>query len=269
MAGLSRDAIERGLANPGAWHIQVFDEVTSTNTLALERAAAGASERTVLLADSQTDGRGRAGREWRTPRGAALALSVIFRPGFTNDLWPWLGLAAALATRDAIERVTGIPGLVKWPNDVLINGRKAAGILLETRHVAVSDAESAVVIGIGINVNNRAAAFPEAFRDTATSLLDASGTVTDRNILAAVILNELHLAVDGLPGGIEAMRTRWRSTSATFGAMVAISTPGGLVEGIDHGLDPQGRLIVRTRDGERTVHTGEVLLCRTAAPLAT
>jgi biotin-(acetyl-CoA carboxylase) ligase len=67
---------------------------------------------------------------------------------------------------------------------------------------------------------------------------------------------------------VEALRDRWRSTSATFGAMVSVSTPGGLVEGIDDGLDSQGRLIVRTREGERTVHTGEVLLCRTAAPLA-
>ncbi|MFZ5861625.1 MAG: biotin--[acetyl-CoA-carboxylase] ligase [Nitrospirota bacterium] len=269
MAGLNRDAIQRGLNDPAAWHLHVFDEVPSTNTLALDLAAQDAPEWTALLADSQTNGRGRAGREWRTPHGTALAISIIVRPRVAADARPWVGLAAALATRDAIEHVTGMSGLVKWPNDVLISGRKVAGILLETRHGAVSDAASAVVIGIGVNVNNRAAAFPESFRDTATSLLDASGTVTDRQRLAAAILNEVHQVSGELPHGIETLRARWRSASATFGAMVAVSTPGGLVEGIDHGLDPQGRLIVRTRDGERAIHTGEVLLCRTLAPQTT
>jgi BirA family biotin operon repressor/biotin-[acetyl-CoA-carboxylase] ligase len=268
MAGLSRDAIRRGLANPKAWHIHVFDDVPSTNTLALERAAAGAPERTVLLADSQTAGRGRAGREWRTPHGTALALSVIYRPCFGNELWPWIGLTAALAVRDAVQRVAGISSAVKWPNDVLIGGRKVAGILLETRLAASHAPDQAVVVGIGMNINNRSAALPEAFRESAISLLDASGAVTDRNDLAAATLNALNLGIEGLPDSIEILRDGWRAASATFGAMVAISTADGLVEGIDHGLDSLGRLMVRTREGERTVHTGDVLLCRTAAPLA-
>jgi BirA family biotin operon repressor/biotin-[acetyl-CoA-carboxylase] ligase len=268
MAGLNLTAIQRGLANPDAWHIEVFDELPSTNTLALERAAGGAPERTVLLADSQTDGRGRAGREWRTPHGTALALSIIFRPRFGSALWPWIGLTAALAVRDAVERVAGVSGAVKWPNDVLVAGRKVAGILLETRHAASHGSDGAIVVGIGVNVNNRSAALPKAFRDTAITLLDASGTVTDRNNLAAATLDAVNAAIGGLPDTVEDLRGRWRSSSATFGAMVAVSTPGGLVEGIDDGLDSQGRLIVRTREGERTVHTGEVLLCRTAAPLA-
>ncbi|MFZ5877645.1 MAG: biotin--[acetyl-CoA-carboxylase] ligase [Nitrospirota bacterium] len=260
-------AIQRGLADPGVWDIRVFDEVSSTNTLALDLAAAGAAERTVLLADSQTDGRGRAGREWRTPHGTALAMSIIFRPRFGSALWPWLGLAAALAVRDAISRVPGISGAVKWPNDVVIAGRKVAGILLETRHAGTHASDAAVVIGIGINVNNRAAALPDSFRDSAISLLDASGAVIDRNALAAAVLSAANVEIDGLPGSVETLRDRWRSASATFGAMVSVSTPAGLVEGLDHGLDSQGRLIVRTREGERPVHTGEVLLCRTAAPL--
>lgn len=268
MAGLSLDAIQRTLTDPAAWHLHVFDEVPSTNTLALDLAGGGAPERTVVMADSQTAGRGRGGREWRTPHGTALALSVIIRPRFGNALWPWIGLAAAFAVRDAVERISGLCATVKWPNDILIGGRKIAGILLETRHAASEASEGAVVVGIGINVNNRAAAFPEAFRDTATSVFDASGTVTDRHVLAAAILNALRNGVDGLPETIETLRARWQTAGATVGAMVAVSTPGGMVEGIDRGLDPHGRLIVQTRDGERTVHTGEVLLCRTAAPLA-
>jgi BirA family biotin operon repressor/biotin-[acetyl-CoA-carboxylase] ligase len=197
-----------------------------------------------------------------------LALSIIFRPRIASAQWPWIGLAAALAARDAVERIAGVSGTVKWPNDVLIAGRKAAGILLETRHTASCASDGAVVVGIGVNVNNRSAALPEAFRDSAISLLDAAGAVVDRNELAAATLDAVNAGVGGLPDTVDALRERWRSTSASFGTMVAVSTPGGLVEGIDDGLDSQGRLIVRTRGGARTVHTGEVLLCRTATPLA-
>jgi BirA family biotin operon repressor/biotin-[acetyl-CoA-carboxylase] ligase len=267
MAGLSADAVKVGLTDPDAWHLHVFDEVPSTNTLALDLAGGGAPERTALLADSQTAGRGRGGREWRTPPGVALALSVIIRPRFTSELWPWIGLAAAFAVRDGIERVAGLRGTLKWPNDVLISGRKVAGVLMESRFHQSDPSGGAVVVGIGVNVNNRAAAFPESFRDTAASVLDLSGVVTDRNELAAAILNGLDHEMRSLPGAIGTYQDRWRTVSATFGTMVTISTPTGVVEGIDRGLDAQGRLILDTREGERAIHTGDVLQCRTVAPL--
>jgi BirA family biotin operon repressor/biotin-[acetyl-CoA-carboxylase] ligase len=245
MAGLTLKAVKQHLDDHTAWRLHLFDEITSTNSMALEMAEAGAPDRTTVLADSQTAGRGREGREWRTPRGTAIALSVIVRPRSGPEWWPWIGLAAAVATRDAVERVSGAAGRVKWPNDVLLNGRKVAGVLTETRWHPVDAERRAVVVGIGVNVNNRAAALPESFAATATSILDATGTITDRNVLVAEILNGLARELHGLPQTADALRSRWNAASATAGSQVAVSTPAGLIEGVDDGLDQLGRLIVR------------------------
>jgi BirA family biotin operon repressor/biotin-[acetyl-CoA-carboxylase] ligase len=269
MAELTIGAIQRHLRAPTPWHLHLFDEITSTNAVALEMAEAGAPDRTAVLAESQTAGRGREGREWRTPRGTAVALSMIVRPPSGPEWWSWLGLAAALATRDAIERVAGLAGRVKWPNDVLINGRKVAGVLTETRWHPGQPDRRAVVVGIGVNVNNRAAALPESFAAYATSILDASGVVTDRNVVAAEILGGFAEHMDDLPQRVDELRGRWAAVSATAGCRVAVSTPAGLIEGVDDGLGACGELMVRTRDGRaRPVHTGEVLLLRTVAPPA-
>jgi BirA family biotin operon repressor/biotin-[acetyl-CoA-carboxylase] ligase len=269
MSDLTLAAVQAHLNDPSNWHLHLLDETTSTNSLALEMAEAGAPDRTALLADCQTAGRGREGREWRTPRGTAIALSVIVRPGSGPEWWPWIGLAAAVAARDAIERVAGVGGFVKWPNDVLIGGRKVAGVLTETRWHPVRADHRAVVVGIGVNVNNRAAALPESYAASAASILDITGTLTDRNALVAEILNGLAREINGLPQHCDELRSRWTAVSATTAGQVAVSTPTGLLEGADGGLDSLGRLIVRTRDGcAHAVHTGEVLLLRTVSPPA-
>lgn len=267
MADLTLTAIRQQLDEPDGWHLHLLAETPSTNTIALEMAAAGAPHRTVVLADSQTEGRGREGREWRTPRGSAIALSVVVRPDSGPEWWPWIGLVAALAVREAIEHACGVAGRVKWPNDVLLNGRKVAGVLTETRWHPLHLDQRAVIVGIGVNVNNRAAALPESFSASATSILDAAGAITNRNRLAAAMLNRLAREVDDLPHSIDALKARWTVASATSGHQVTVSTPTGLLEGADEGLDPLGRLVVRTRDGRvAAVHTGDVLLLRTASP---
>jgi biotin-(acetyl-CoA carboxylase) ligase len=116
-------------------------------------------------------------------------------------------------------------------------------------------------------VNNRAAALPESYATAATSILDVTGTITDRSALAAEILNGLADEIDGLPRHSDELRSRWVAVSATIASQVAVSTPTGLLEGLDDGLDSLGRLIVRTRDGRaHAIHTGEVLLLRTVSP---
>jgi len=263
---LAVEAILRHLPVPSHWNLHVFDHLASTNTLALGWAAKNAPHGTVLLAESQSAGRGRGHRIWRTPRGTALALSVILRPSIELDRVPWIGLAAALATVDAIEAVTGLQCRVKWPNDVLIGQRKVAGILTECRF-KTENAPPAVVVGIGVNVNNRAAAFPEDIRTSATSLLDAGGSETDRNQLAAALLDALIRWVGTLRHGVEEVSGRWMMASATLGQHLAVLTPDGVVEGADRGLDPTGCLMLEQRDGvRRAIHSGEVLLCRTAVP---
>jgi BirA family biotin operon repressor/biotin-[acetyl-CoA-carboxylase] ligase len=269
MSDLTLAAVRAHLNDPRDWHLHLLEETTSTNAVAMELAEAAAPHGTVVLADAQTAGRGREGREWRTPRGTAIALSVIVRPGSGPEWWPWIGLAAAVATRDAIERVTGVIGRVKWPNDVLISGRKVAGVLTETRWHPVRGTRRAVVVGVGVNVNNRAAGLPESYAAAATSILDVTGTITDRNALAAEILNGLARDIDGLPRAAGELRTRWTAASATQGGHVSVSTPTGLLEGVDDGLDSSGRLIVRTRDRcAHAIHTGDVLMLRTVSPPA-
>ncbi|MEW6683579.1 MAG: biotin--[acetyl-CoA-carboxylase] ligase [Nitrospirota bacterium] len=267
MADLTPAAVQRHLDSSVVWRLHFFDEVTSTNTVALDLAEAGAPDRTAVLADSQIAGRGREGREWRTHRGSAIALSAIIRPSSGPEWWPWIGLVAAVATRDAVERVSGAVGRLKWPNDILLNGRKVAGVLTETRWHPLQTERRAVVVGIGVNVNNRAATLPESFAASATSILDATGTIIDRSVLVAEMLNGLATELDGLPHSADALRSRWTAASATAGSRVAVSTPTGLIEGVDDGLDSLGRLIIRTRDGRtHAVHTGEVLLLRTMSP---
>lgn len=268
MSDLTLAAVRTHLDDPNAWHLHVLDETTSTNAVALEMSA-HAPDRTVVMADAQTAGRGREGREWRTPRGTAIAVSIIVRPGSGPEWWPLIGLAAAVSTRDAIERVSGAEGRVKWPNDVLLSGRKVAGVLMETRWHPVHVDQRAVVVGIGVNVNNRAAALHEAFASTATSILDVTGAATDRSALVAEILTAFSREFHGLPRTADGLRARWVAVSATAGGHVAVSTPTGLLEGVDEGLDSLGRLMVRTRDGGlHAIHTGEVLLLRTASPPA-
>lgn len=260
---LNLDAIRRELSPADGWSLRVFDLVDSTNTLALGLAADGAPHGVVCLAESQHAGRGRGERIWRTPHGSALAMSIILRPSIERGRWPWIGLAAAVAVVDAIDETTGAQARVKWPNDVLIGEKKVAGILVESR----SQADSSAVVGIGINVNNRSAALPEDVRSSAVSLLDATGRVTDRNRLAAGVLNMLARRLAELPHDIETAARRWNAASATRGRYLSILTPGGSLDGIDQGLDASGRLLILGPDGgSRAIHSGDVLLCRTAPP---
>ena len=211
---LSVDAIRGFLSAPAAWTVHVVERVASTNTVALEWAAAGAPAGTALLAESQTAGRGRGGRTWRTPDGTSLALSVILRPAVAPDRLSWAAIAAAVATVEAIRDVAGVACRVKWPNDILIGARKVAGILTERRAEAGGAETPAVVIGVGVNVNNRAAALPEDVRDSAISLLDATGRATDRNRLAAALLDRLAHRVGELGDGRDELARRWPASLA-------------------------------------------------------
>jgi BirA family biotin operon repressor/biotin-[acetyl-CoA-carboxylase] ligase len=264
---LTVDAIRHELTAPGSWVVHVVDRLASTNTTALEWAASGAPHGTVLLAESQSAGRGRGDRSWRTPQGQALALSVILRPDLEADRRSWIGLAAAIAVVDAIDTVTGTPCRLKWPNDILIGPKKVGGVLTESRSPVDPVAPPAMVVGIGVNVNNRAAALPRDVRASSISLLDATGEVTDRNRLVAATLNALARVLESLRHGTHTLVERWTTVSATRGHHLAILTPQGLIEGTERGLDSTGRLILSQRDGsDRAVHSGEVLLCRTASP---
>ncbi len=171
------------LGVPAEFH----ESLGSTNELALLRAAGGAPEGLVIVAENQTAGRGRLGRSWWDEPGSSLLFSIVLRPSIEVARWPLFGIAMACAVAEAAGEAAGVPLDVKWPNDVLHLGRKVCGVLAESR--VPSPGSPALVVGAGTNVNQREGDFPEELRDRATSLrIAAGGSVIDTRALLAATL---------------------------------------------------------------------------------
>jgi BirA family biotin operon repressor/biotin-[acetyl-CoA-carboxylase] ligase len=220
----------------------------STNERAKELAAAGAPHGTLVTADEQSAGRGRQGRVWTAPPGKALLMSVVLRDlGRAHELVP---LAAAVAVCEATEAVApDIRCEIKWPNDVWIDRRKVAGILVEGR-----PQEGWMVLGIGLNVATAADEFPQELRETATSL-----AATGASAPVADVLAELLPALDRLIGAApDAMLDQWRTRDALLGQPLAWE--GGV--GTAQGITDVGDLLVETDDGQVELRAGEVHLRR-------
>jgi BirA family biotin operon repressor/biotin-[acetyl-CoA-carboxylase] ligase len=232
--------------------------VESTNDVAWDALAAGAPNGTVVVADLQTRGRGREGRAWHTPAGLGLAMSMLLRPGCERHTLTVLPLAAGLALAHALEEA-GAAGQLKWPNDVLIAGRKVSGILCESRRGP--DGDDAIVVGIGVNVFQMPADFPEELRAIATSLA-IEGAKTDREALAAAILNAFEpmwteLDEAGPAGIVEA----WRRRATFWGRTVTVRTPAGELSGTASTIAEDGALVLVGPGGASTrVVAGDVTL---------
>lgn len=223
--------------------------VDSTQTVAFALAAEGAPHRTAVVAETQRQGRGRQRRVWRDEPGQSLLLSVLLRPAAEPAALPALSLVAAVAVADALERAAGLAPRLKWPNDVLVDGRKIAGILLESR----LGADPVVVIGIGLNLGPRAV--PEDLREQATSVALAGGRPLDRDAALAAVLEALDLWIDRWAReGLAPVRARWRALADTLGRDVTVEGLAGVA--VD--LDADGALLVRVADGLRRVVAGEV-----------
>ena len=241
-----------------------YYKIGSTNAAAMQAAAEGAPEGTVLVAEEQTAGRGRGGHTWYSARGAGIYCSVVLKPALGPADSLLISLAAALAVHSAIEEVR--PDRVelvldlKWPNDVLAQGKKFCGILTEMN--AEPTRVRYLVVGIGINVNH--ARFPAELQNEATSLRLASGTIWSRVDLAAALLKSLHLEYRRLlSGDHESLLRRFCSLSSMVReASVFVEGNGGF-QGTTEGLDPRGFLQVRTNEGLRTVLSGTVRRLKT------
>lgn len=247
---------ERG---PSGCSLVRLEETTSTNDEARRAAQKGAPSLSVFVAESQTAGRGRQGRSWASPRGENLLFSVLFRLHAPANNLPLVALAAGLAVRDAVARAAPTASvLVKWPNDVLVSGRKIAGVLAES--VSGSSGPAVVVVGIGINVHTRV--FPAKLAERATSVwleLGPDAGPPDRAAILVDVLvglaRDVPLVAAHGPGFIHA---RLAAADALRGREVR--TDDGLV-GTAEGLDSDGRLLVRERDGElHRLAAGEVHL---------
>lgn len=221
----------------------------STNRVALELAEQGGGP-AVVVAESQSGGRGRLQRQWHSPPEAGIYASFLYWPRLEPQDLAKLTLAAGLALARALEKNTGLQPGLKWPNDLLLAGKKCGGILCECRLVA-GTGKPAVVIGIGLNVNTPSRDIPPELQHKATSLRLASGRAWDRGVLLAALGKELDIVVATMEQGRFAeILAAWRKRDALLGRELDWLTPGGrVVRGISLGPDQQGILQIRDHQG--------------------
>jgi BirA family biotin operon repressor/biotin-[acetyl-CoA-carboxylase] ligase len=230
-------------------HLVCRQETASTNADAFRLAEGGAEEGTTVIADGQSGGKGRRGRVWSSPAGVNLYCSVVLRPRIMPYEAPQLTFLSAVAVARAIEGSTALKPEIKWPNDVLVNRKKVAGLLNEMS--AETDGINFVILGIGVNLNMTTAQFPEDLRTPATSLLLEQGSPVNRLLFAALMLGELdRLYADFLQHGFEPVREEWQQRCNAGGREVVVSE-GGLesVRGMFDGIDGDGALLVRLPNG--------------------
>jgi BirA family biotin operon repressor/biotin-[acetyl-CoA-carboxylase] ligase len=238
--------------------LEVVAEIGSTNDAVMAAGRAGRSEGFAVLADRQTAGRGRRGRSWASPAGLGLYTSILLRPQPLSARVPLLTLVAGLGVAEAIEEIAGVTTQLKWPNDVLVEGRKIAGILAET--ASADERVDHVVIGIGINVNHGPQDLPEGLFPAATSLSIATGKTLPRGELAAAVFNALdrwyHAFSDGR---VEAILAAGRNRSAILGRPVEVFSDEEQWQGLAMDLDADGALLVQEDGGRlRRVIAGDV-----------
>jgi BirA family biotin operon repressor/biotin-[acetyl-CoA-carboxylase] ligase len=251
------EALAAALA-PGAFGrpLEFHLVVDSTNRCATDRARDGSAEGLVAIADAQTAGRGRLGRPWESPPGVGVYLSVLLRPAVDAEAASFLTSVAALATCDVVEETIGERAGIKWPNDVVVGGRKVAGILAEGGGTAGA---AWVVMGIGVNVNQRPGEFSREVGETATSLRALRGDVVCRVRVVAGLLAGFERAYRTfLSGGAAALMERVRRASLVLGHRVEIEGGPRRVVGVALDLDDRGGLVVGKGGGRETFYSGRI-----------
>ena len=242
------ERLERGLRTRIIGRkIHAYDLVISTNDVVWELAERGAEEGTVVFAEEQTRGRGRLGRDWWSPRGKGIWMSVLLRPPVREGAVPITTIIGAVAAADAIRAVTRLPAMIRWPNDITVEGRKAGGVLVEAR---TGPKGRALVLGIGIDVSVRQDEMPVDIAPLATSLAEAAGEEIDRLELARALLRELDRWYQvKLDEDAETINQRWRELSATFGRRIILEEHYRRYEGTVIDMDIRFGLALRLREG--------------------
>ena len=238
--------------------VEYHNSIGSTNDRAAELYNQGAPHFSLVVADEQTEGRGRSGRSWFTPPGAALAFSLVLRPDGLQDeaVLRCTGLGA-LAVCQSIQDIYTIPAMIKWPNDVLLSRKKVCGILVESE--VKEGAAAYAVIGIGLNVNLSFSGHPE-IEAIATSLSAELGRDVPTAELVRILLTEMERLYVVLPAG-EAIYAAWRDSLVTLGKEVSVESGGATQVGIAQSVDRDGSLLLRLPDGSLSrIVAGEVTL---------
>ena len=226
-------------------------QTTSTNEEALHYAAAGAPEGTVVVADTQTAGRGRRGRQWQDEPGQSLLFSVLLRPLPPPPLWSLLSLGTAVAVAEALRESYGLPVATKWPNDVVIAGRKLAGLLLEQRGAAV-------VVGVGLNVNGSREVLQVCVDRPVTTLEAERGLPLSREEVFVTVLAKMEAIYHQFQAGdLAGLVPRYRQLESLLGQAVRVIVGGEQICGVATEVTDWGSLIVATPGGQREIIAGE------------
>lgn len=238
-------------------NVVYYDEIDSTNNRAKEAGDNGIPNGTLFVADMQVAGKGRRGRVWQSPSGSSIYMTILLYPKISPMKAPQLTLVMAIAVAEGIQAVTGLDTKIKWPNDIIVNGKKICGILTEMS--TEIDYINHVVIGVGINVNQDS--FPEDIRKTATSLKIELGQKVKRSELIAAVMKsfeknyEIFVKTEDLSG----LQELYNSMLVNLDRDVKVLEPGNEYEAHALGINRTGELIVRTSDGEeKEIYAGEV-----------
>ncbi len=237
------------------WRVERLESVGSTNTHLRAQAEAGAPEGRVVVADFQSAGRGRHDRVWEAPARSSLLCSVLLRPGLEPDQRQWAVAAVALSARAALVRLCGLRVGLKWPNDLMVDGAKLAGVLAE------ASADGAVVVGLGVNLT-----YDGPPQSRATCVRRAAGVTLEPEALLDIVLEEIERRrplLDDVPGRAR-LREEYRRALDTLGRRVRVEQAAATLEGEARDVDDAGRLVVATDGGEVCVAAGDVVHVRPA-----
>lgn len=234
-----------------------FEKIDSTNNCAKALANVGKEEGIVVIAEEQTAGKGRLGRSWEANRGENLTFSILLRPKVSPEAINLLPLSVGVAIAEAIERVTRLKVECKWPNDLLLNGKKVAGILMESS--MRENTIDFVVVGVGLNVNQTQ--FPPNLQTRATSLKLESKQEIDRARLFKEILASLETNYyAGMKTEFKSVMSSWLRRTPMLNKPIVISQQGTIISGFVRGLSPDGGLVLHTNGTEKTLYAGDVTI---------
>ena len=238
-------------------HLLYFDVTDSTNIEAKKQAETGAPEGLLVVADKQVAGRGRRGRSWESPAGVNIFMTIMLRPSFEPEKASMITLVMALSTAQAITEVSGLPAKIKWPNDIVVNKKKVVGILTEL--TMETDYIQHLVCGVGINVNQTE--LPDNIKDTATSLYIEGGKKINRAELIEKVMERFEANYEAFlkTGNMQGLIEAYNELLVNKEAQVRVLDPKNEYEGISHGINELGELIVEKQDGSiENVYAGEV-----------
>lgn len=238
-------------------YLDYSETVDSTNNRAKQLAERGAKSGTLIIADSQSAGKGRRGRSWTSPPGTGIWMSLILRPQILPSCASMLTLVAAMAVSDGIDKETGLNSQIKWPNDIVVDGRKVCGILTEMS--AELDGIHYVVVGMGINANTKE--FPEEIAETATSLCRQTGQTVWRSQIIAAVMEAFEGYYDKFMESrdLSLLYDAYNKKLANYGREVMVMSSTGNYQGVSHGINQKGELLVELPDKTVTkVVSGEV-----------